>query len=148
MSARIYSALLSLYPADLRHDFGEEMTQVFLEDLEDSRRVHGFRGAARVWWRSLKELCQIVLPAGASKREIAVPAIVFILQEFYLGGIMLLSHRDPRAIMPRSLGGMLALGVPMAVVTAVIAFIALRVGDRSVPVPLNLTGLHGIEPRL
>jgi hypothetical protein len=49
MNARMYRLMLRLYPAELRHDFGAEMTQVFLDDIDDS-------GAARVWWRSLKEL--------------------------------------------------------------------------------------------
>ncbi len=139
MSARIYSAILSLYPADLRHDFGEEMTQVFLEDLEDSRRVHGFRGAARVWWRTLKELCRIAIPFEASRRAIAVPIIVFILQEFYLGGIMLLVERhNPHVLMPKSLGDMAAMAMP-GLIPAFTAFVALRVGNRSVPVPLELS---------
>ena len=42
MNARVYGMLLRLYPAELRDDFGEEMTQVFLDDIDDS-------GAARVW---------------------------------------------------------------------------------------------------
>ncbi|HWB87569.1 MAG TPA: hypothetical protein VG675_25730, partial [Bryobacteraceae bacterium] len=65
MNARIYGLLLHLYPAELREDFGPEMMQVFLDDMEDSRRRHGFSGAARVWWHSLKELGQVALPAAA-----------------------------------------------------------------------------------
>ena len=139
MSARIYSALLSLYPANLRHDFGEEMTQVFLEDLADSRRLYGFRGAARVWWRSLKELCRIAIPFEVSRREIAVPLIMFVLQELYLGGIMLMVLRDPHAVMPKSLADMVATAMVAGLVPAFIGSVALRIGNRSVPFPLNLS---------
>lgn len=38
MNTRIYSLLLTLCPPDLRQDFGDEMVQVFLEDLENHRR--------------------------------------------------------------------------------------------------------------
>ncbi len=140
MSARIYSALLSLYPADLRHEFGAEMTQVFLDDLEDSRRVHGFRGAARVWWRSLNELFRIGLPLQASKREIAVPIVMYVLQEIYLGAIILLAPFDPSMpIWPKTAGQRLVLLFIPCLIPAVIASVALRIGNRSVPVPLELS---------
>ena len=136
MNARMYSILLSLYPAELRTDFGAEMTQVFLEDLEDSARGHGFVGVARVWRRSLKELFRIALPARAAGREIAVPLIMYALQELYLGGILLLT--GGRA-MPRSIGQKILLVTVSGLVPAVIAFVALWVGNRSVPEPLNLS---------
>ncbi len=139
MSARIYSALLTLYPDDLRNEFGEEMKQVFLEDLEDSRRSFGRRGVVRVWWRSVKELFRIALRIEISKREIAVPLIMFVLQELYVGGIMLMAHNDPLAVMPKSPGDMISLAIPIGLIPSAIAFIALRVGDRSVPVPLALS---------
>ncbi len=54
MNKRIYSLLLRRYPATLREDFGPEMMRVFLDDMGDN-------GAARVWWRPFKELCQTPL---------------------------------------------------------------------------------------
>lgn len=138
MSARIYSLLLSLYPAELRHDFGAEMTQVFLEDLEDSYRNCGFRGVARVWWRSFQELLRIALPAEVSKREIAVPIIVYFLQEFYMGGLMFLAPRGPHADMPTSPGQIFGFLFVPGLFSAIITSVALRIGNRSIPVPLNL----------
>ena len=75
MNARIYCILLSLYPAELRTDFGAEMTQVFLEDLADSARTRGFFGAARVWRRSLKVAAQAV---GVGGREVAAGTVVLV----------------------------------------------------------------------
>jgi hypothetical protein len=139
VSARVYSVFLLLYPTELRNGFGAEMAQVFLEDLEDSYRTRGWIGVARVWWQSLKELCRIALPVEVSKREIAVPLIVYLLQEIYLAGIMLLARGDPRAVVPKSIGQMTAFGIVAGMVPAFIAFVALRVGNRSVPAPLNLS---------
>jgi len=139
MRTRIYSLFLALYPAELRNTFGAEMIQVFGEDLEDSYEAHGFLGAAIVWCRSLKELFRVALPAWAAQREIAVALIIYVVQEVYLAGIMLLAHGDPRPVLPKSIGQMTALGMVAGLVPAFIAFVALRIGNRSVPVPLNLS---------
>lgn len=140
MNARIYSILLSLYPAELRTEFGAEMVQVFLEDLDDSARTRGFFGAARVWRRSLKELLAIALPAFASQREIAVALIMYVLQEFYLGGIMILARNHPGGTpFPGSPGQVITMTMLCGLIPAFIAFVALHIGNRSVPEPLNLS---------
>jgi hypothetical protein len=137
MNARIYSVLLSLYPAELRTEFGAEMTQVFLEDLEDSARTRGFFGAARVWRRSLNELLRIALPAFAMRREIAVALIMYALQEVYLGGIMMMAARHTSDL-PKSIVQAIILAMVCGLVPAFTAFVALHIGNRSVPEPLNL----------
>ena len=140
MNARIYSILLSLYPAELRTEFGAEMVQVFLEDLEDSARTRGFFGVARVWRRSLEELLAIALPAFASQREIAVALIMYVLQEVYLGGIMILARNHPVGTpFPGSTGQFITMVMLCGLIPASIAFVALHIGNRSVPVPLNLS---------
>jgi hypothetical protein len=35
-SSRVYCGMLTLYPEDLRRDFGAEMAGVFAEDLADA----------------------------------------------------------------------------------------------------------------
>ncbi len=136
MSARIYSVFLSLYPADLRRDFGEEMTQVFLEDLENSRRRRGLFGAAQVWWRSVRELCRIVLPLEVSRREVAVPVLAFFVQEFFCAGLLLLSPFDPS--MPVMHREAMALTVVPGLFTASVAFVAMRMTVERDPVSLEL----------
>lgn len=138
MNERIYSVLLSLYPAELRTDFGAEMTQVFLEDLEDSARTRGFFGAARVWRRSLTELLRIALPARAAGREVAVPLIIYVLQEIYLGGMLFMTNQMTSA-RPKFIWQGIALMMLCGLIPALTAFVALRIGNRSVPEPLNLS---------
>jgi hypothetical protein len=131
MNARMYCLLLRLYPAELRHDFGAEMTQVFLDDIDDS-------GAARVWWRSLKELFLIALPAAFSRRYVQVPATLGFLQVLYFCSILLFAPGDPRSPLPHSLAEIIILMIPGALVSAAVALVALYIGDRAVPEPLNL----------
>ena len=112
MNARIYSLLLHLYPADLREDFGPEMTQVFLDDLGEGRRRHGCIGVARVWWRSVKELCQIAL----STPRVMVSVFIYLSQTLYFYGMMR-SHR----------------GLSFLLIPALTTFIAIKVHDSEVP---------------
>jgi hypothetical protein len=133
MNAQIYRLLLGLCPADLRREFGAEMTQVFLEDLEDQRRRGGWMGAARVWWRSVRELRGIALPELASRREVVVPFVMGLLQLV----LILLSQCDPYNT-PRSIGDLLLLIFAMNLIPTVIGSAVLQIGNRSVPVPLNL----------
>jgi hypothetical protein len=138
MNAQIYSLFLSFYPADFRRDFGAEMTEVFLEDLEESRQRGGWLGAAHVWWRSVRELCRIASPEVISRREVAVPGLMFVLQTLYIGAIVLLAHGDPHSTLPQSGGDTLVLIFGVSLIPALIGRIALRIGDNSVPVPLSL----------
>ena len=130
MNARMYGLLLRLYPAELRHDFGAEMTQVFLDDIDDS-------GAARVWWRSLKELFRIALPAAFSRRYIQVPATLGFLQGLYSCSILMFAPGDPLPL-HRSVPEIMFFVTFPSLVSALIAFVALYIGDRAVPEPLNL----------
>ena len=131
MNARIYCLLLRLYPAELRHDFGAEMTQVFLDDIDDS-------GAARVWWRSLKELFRIALPANLSHRYVLVPAILYLLMVMDFGSMMMWAPRDARSPLPHSVAEIVLLMTFPGLFSAAIAFVALYVGDRSVPESLSI----------
>jgi hypothetical protein len=114
----IYSLLLCLYPAELRADFGPEMTQVFLDDMEDGRRRRGLLGAAQVWWRSVKELCQIVL----STPRVMVTVFIYLSQTFYFYGVMR-PHR----------------GLPVLLIPLLTTFIALEARDYEVPDPSPLS---------
>jgi hypothetical protein len=137
MRTRIYSLFLALYPAELRNAFGAEMIQVFGEDLEDSYRTRGFPGAARVWYRSLKELFHVALPARAAEREISVAVIMYVLQEVYFFGILMLAGRGTSDV-PTSHGSGIFEVMVWGLFPAFIAFVAVRVGNRALPVPLDL----------
>jgi hypothetical protein len=111
VNARIYSLLLRLYPAELRHNFGAEMTQVFLDDINES-------GAARAWSRSLKELWQIALLTP----RVMVPVFIYLFQALYFYGVMR-SHR----------------GFPVLLIPVLTTFIALEARGYDVPDPSSLT---------
>ena len=46
---RAYRALLRLYPATFRDDYGEEMTRLFREQLRDARASNGRRAVVGLW---------------------------------------------------------------------------------------------------
>lgn len=50
---RLYRALLRLYPAEFRGDFGDEMSGVFREQRRDER---GVRGLAALWLRTVASI--------------------------------------------------------------------------------------------
>jgi len=48
-SQRVYAVLLMLYPGALRREFGEEMMQVFTDQMRDAWQRNGWVGGAEVW---------------------------------------------------------------------------------------------------
>jgi hypothetical protein len=57
-----YSALLFLYPASLRRHFGEEMVQVFGDEISEAYLDEGWGGVARTWARAAREVLLVALP--------------------------------------------------------------------------------------
>jgi len=49
LSSRVYSVILLLYPRSLRREFGQEMVEVFSEQLRDTRRLDGWLGEVKLW---------------------------------------------------------------------------------------------------
>jgi hypothetical protein len=58
-----YSALLFLYPASLRRHFGEEMVQVFGDEISDAYHEDGWMGVAQIWARAGREVLLVALPS-------------------------------------------------------------------------------------
>lgn len=54
-AARIYRALLRLYPADYRREYAAPMAQLFRDLCRDAYRQHGRVGLARLWRRVLAD---------------------------------------------------------------------------------------------
>ena len=50
MSCRVYATVLLLYPSTLRRQFGEEMIEVFAEQLQDACQRDGWAGGVSIWW--------------------------------------------------------------------------------------------------
>ena len=55
---RIYRALLRLYPAEFRGDFGDDMSADFNEQRRDAWRDEGLGGLVRVWAATLADALQ------------------------------------------------------------------------------------------
>jgi hypothetical protein len=49
LSGRVYSVILLFYPRTLRREFGQEMVEVFTEQLRDARRLDGWSGEMKLW---------------------------------------------------------------------------------------------------
>jgi hypothetical protein len=48
-NCRVYAALLLLYPTTLRRQFGEEMVEVFADQMHDACETGGWVGGIGVW---------------------------------------------------------------------------------------------------
>ena len=84
---RAYRALLRLYPATFRDDYGEEMTRLFREQLRDARASNGRRAVAGLWTHAIADVLETApghhlrkehrvpepIPAGASSPVVPVP---------------------------------------------------------------------------
>jgi len=53
---RVYRSLLRLYPSEFRARFGDEMVQLFGDQLRDARTGRGSSGPAGTWLRTLGDL--------------------------------------------------------------------------------------------
>ncbi|SPF41616.1 hypothetical protein SBA1_370004 [Candidatus Sulfotelmatobacter kueseliae] len=48
-SCRVYATLLLLYPSTLRRQFGQEMIEVFADQMRDACQTDGWVGGMGVW---------------------------------------------------------------------------------------------------
>jgi hypothetical protein len=54
-SIRLYKWLLLLYPNDFRHEFGQEMIQLFCDLYRDAWQQRGYLGVFLLWLATIKE---------------------------------------------------------------------------------------------
>ena len=100
VSSRAYAVLLVLYPDELRRRFGEEMTDVFDQQLEGAWEEGGFLGLARIWLRAIGELLFVALPAQLAQPIVVVPTLSLISNSFIF--LVLLRAWSPLAEMCRA----------------------------------------------
>jgi predicted permease len=55
-AAAVYRALLWCYPAQFRHEYGDQMASAFVAQLRDARRSDGGFAVAAIWTRALIDL--------------------------------------------------------------------------------------------
>ena len=69
---RAYRALLRLYPASFRDDYGEEMARLFGEQLRDARAADGQKAVAGLWARAIMDVLETA-PRHHLRKEHRVP---------------------------------------------------------------------------
>ena len=75
VSRKIYETSLVLYPEDLRKEFGEEMVEVFEEQVSDAYAERGLRGLIRVWLCAAREFVSIALTGQLAERMVPIVAV-------------------------------------------------------------------------
>ena len=75
VSHRLYESSLVLYPKDLRGDFGDEMIEVFDEQVWDAYSRRRLSGLVRVWLRMIHEIVTVALPGRLAERAIPIVAV-------------------------------------------------------------------------
>jgi len=127
-NARIYTAVLPLFPQELRRDFGAEMTEVFAEDLAEAWRNAGLAGAIRVWWCAAWEIVRIAFPRQLENPAVGVPLLSFVQSVVALTAELVLSHGRLSPVVVLLPG----------VISALTSIAAVRVGKLGLPAPLEL----------
>lgn len=75
LSCRLYRWMLALYPPALRSRFGNEMADVFSQQISEAWQFHRFPGFARVWSCALEEFVLVALPARLNPALLRIGAI-------------------------------------------------------------------------
>lgn len=133
-SIRVYAVMLFLYPGELRRDFGAEILDVFREDLDNGSSYRGVTGIASVWACALREFFRIALPAYAENRRVAVPSILFALNET----ILTLPQKLIFAHQPMSLQFILGTALWPSLLAALTALVVVILGQQCPLFPLRL----------
>lgn len=79
LSHRVYERILVLYPSDLYRDFGDEMLEVFDEQVSEAYSRSGIRGLFRVWFSATREFVTVALPSRFSERMLPIFAVTAAL---------------------------------------------------------------------
>ena len=93
-SCLLFRALLLFYPAHLRYEFGQEMAEVFRQEIGDAYREAGWRGCLEVWGRTGVEILVVALPGHLRLLGVSM-ASVFGSAAFFLILFRLLTIRLP-----------------------------------------------------
>jgi hypothetical protein len=129
LNSRAYGAVLLLYPAELRRDFGMEMRELFGEDLADAWRSSGVAGVLRVWWCAVCEILRIAIPGQIENPAFAVPVIAFAFNVLTLScewAAMITSH--PSVQQGRAADDMFLYVFWPSLVTAITAIVVVHTG--------------------
>jgi hypothetical protein len=74
-SRKVYERSLVCYPKHLREDFGNEMMQVFDEQVSDAYSRSGLAGILRVWFSATREIVTVALPGRFAERAFLIVGV-------------------------------------------------------------------------
>ncbi|MFB3923444.1 MAG: hypothetical protein ACE145_17115 [Terriglobia bacterium] len=73
LSNRVFRRLVVLYPPDLYRQFGDELADVFSQQVELAWQEGSWRGIAATWMRVVEDCAAVSLPYFAAR--LAVPML-------------------------------------------------------------------------
>jgi len=79
-----YRALLWLYPSDLRHRYGRDMTDIFEQVLRSEWARRGMRGVAATGCRAIGELLTIAIPGQLASEWMIATSLLLALNSAVL----------------------------------------------------------------
>jgi hypothetical protein len=85
LSCWLFEWMLVLYPPGLRSEFGQEMADVFEQQISEAWQLGRIAGVARVWSCAVEELLLVALPArfNLSGLRICTVSLLTTLAVFY-----------------------------------------------------------------
>lgn len=81
ISNEAFRRLLILYPPDLRREFGDDLAEVFSQQIETAWEENAWRGIAGAWLNVLADYAAITLPCLAAR--LAVPVLTAVISSVW-----------------------------------------------------------------
>jgi hypothetical protein len=76
ISITVFRHLMFVYPWQLRFQFGEEIADVFSQQIEEAWHQNALRGVAAAWFSVLRDHVSVTLPYAATRLMISTLAAV------------------------------------------------------------------------
>jgi hypothetical protein len=81
MSNEAFRCLVILYPSDLRHEFEDDLIEVFSQQIETAWEENAWLGIAGAWLNVLADYSAIALPCLAVR--LVVPVLTAVISSLW-----------------------------------------------------------------
>jgi len=81
ISIEAFQRLVILYPLDLRREFGDDLVEVFSQQIETAWEENAWRGIAGAWLNVLADYAAVALPCLAAR--LAVPVLTAVISSVW-----------------------------------------------------------------
>lgn len=78
VSCFVYRILLICYPGELRRRFGEEMAEVFADQMRGEWRRHGLAGSLRAGLNACWEIVSVAVPLQLENSVVIAATLSFV----------------------------------------------------------------------